>query len=274
MISIRTITHPTDFSDLSSKAFAHALAIALAARSRLHIVHVDRYASGALAFPHVRHLLVQWGLAEPDDPPSAISDALGVEIDNVRLTGQEATPAIIAYLHGHPSDLVVLGTHGREGIEHLLKGSVSETIFRRNPVPSLFTAPGTRGFVDPVTGDVRLKRVLVPVDFSPMPGRAIVAAQRFGRLLAGADPVLHLLHVGSRAPALHPTETHASTWPPVMLRSGNVVRSIVDAAIEFEVDLIGMPTAGHHGVFDALRGSTTERLIRHAPCPVLAFPTT
>jgi nucleotide-binding universal stress UspA family protein len=49
------------------------------------------------------------------------------------------------------------------------------------------------------------------------------------------------------------------------------VKSIVDAAIEFDVDFIGMPTAGHHGVLDALRGSTTERVIRHAPCPVFAL---
>jgi nucleotide-binding universal stress UspA family protein len=51
-----------------------------------------------------------------------------------------------------------------------------------------------------------------------------------------------------------------------------VVQSIVDAAIEFDADVIAMPTAGHHGVLDALRGSTTERVIRHAPCPVLALP--
>jgi nucleotide-binding universal stress UspA family protein len=49
------------------------------------------------------------------------------------------------------------------------------------------------------------------------------------------------------------------------------VEAIVDAAIELDVDLIAMPTAGHHGVLDALRGSTTERVIRHAPCPVLAL---
>ena len=60
--------------------------------------------------------------------------------------------------------------------------------------------------------------------------------------------------------------------PPVILRSGNVVQAIVDAAIELDVDVIGMPTAGHHGVLDALRGSTTERVIRHAPCPVFALP--
>jgi len=51
-----------------------------------------------------------------------------------------------------------------------------------------------------------------------------------------------------------------------------VVQSIVDAAIEFEVDLIGMATAGHRNPLDVLRGSTTERVIRHAPCPVLAIP--
>ena len=37
-------------------------------------------------------------------------------------------------------------------------------------------------------------------------------------------------------------------------------------------DLIGMPTMGHHGFLDALRGNTTERLLRQAPCPVLAVP--
>ena len=50
-----------------------------------------------------------------------------------------------------------------------------------------------------------------------------------------------------------------------------MVNTIVDTALELDVDLIGMPTAGHHGVFDALRGSTTERVIRHAPCPVFAL---
>jgi nucleotide-binding universal stress UspA family protein len=58
----------------------------------------------------------------------------------------------------------------------------------------------------------------------------------------------------------------------VILRTGDVVQSIVDAALEYDVDLIGMPTAGRHGIFDALRGSTTERVIRHAPCPVFAVP--
>jgi nucleotide-binding universal stress UspA family protein len=60
--------------------------------------------------------------------------------------------------------------------------------------------------------------------------------------------------------------------PPILLKSGNVVQSIIDTAIEFEVDLIAMPTAGHRGVFDMLRGSTTERVIRHAPWTGCTIP--
>jgi nucleotide-binding universal stress UspA family protein len=80
---------------------------------------------------------------------------------------------------------------------------------------------------------------------------------------------IDLLHVGSGAPVIRgagPTERPL----PVIIRYGSIVRSILDAALEYDVDLIAMPTAGHHGVLDALRGSTTERVLRHAPCPVYA----
>jgi nucleotide-binding universal stress UspA family protein len=270
MNAIRSIVHPTDFSDLSAAAFAHALRIALAARSKLHLLHVSQYdANEALAFPQAQRLLAQWGLSHEDDPPWTIASKLGIEVDNIRIKLQEPSQAIVDFLSEHGSDLVVLATHGRDGVAHWLHGSVAEAVFRRSAIPTLFIAPGARGFVDQVSGDVQLKRVLVPVDFSPPPGRAIAAIQHFGRLLTGATVAVDLLHVGEAAPRLRVASSSALL--PVILRSGNVVESIVDAAIEFDVDAIAMPTAGHHGVLDALRGSTTERVIRHAPCPVFAL---
>jgi len=270
MNAIRSIVHPTDFSDLSAAAFAHALRIALAARSKLHLLHVSQYdAAEALAFPHAQRLLAQWGLSGEDDPPWMIANKLGIEVENIRIKLQEPTQAIVDFLSEHGSDLVVIATHGRDGVSHWLQGSVAEGVFRRSAIPTLFIAPGARGFVDQVSGDVQLKRVLIPVDFSPPPYRAIEAIQRFGRLLTGANIAVDLLHVGEAAPPLRAASS--SALPPVILRSGNVVKSIVEAAIEFDVDFIGMPTAGHHGVLDALRGSTTERVIRHAPCPVFAL---
>ena len=270
MNAIRSIVHPTDFSDLSAAAFAHALRIALATRSKLHLLHVSQYdAAEALAFPHAQRLLAQWGLSDEDDPPWMIASKLGIEVDNIRIKLQEPTQAIVDFLSEHGSDLVVIATHGRDGVSHWLQGSVAEGVFRRSAIPTLFIAPGARGFVDQVSGDVQLKRVLIPVDFSPPPYRAIEAIERFCRLLTGANVAVDLLHVGEAAPPLRAVSS--SALPPVILRSGNVVKSIVDAAIEFDVDFIAMPTAGHHGVLDALRGSTTERVIRHAPCPVFAL---
>ena len=59
---------------------------------------------------------------------------------------------------------------------------------------------------------------------------------------------------------------------PVSVHTGDVISTILKIAAEQKVNLIAMPTAGHHGFLDALRGSTTERVVRHAPCPVLAVP--
>jgi hypothetical protein len=54
---------------------------------------------------------------------------------------------------------------------------------------------------------------------------------------------------------------------------GEVKETILHIAQERQADMIAMPTAGHQGFLDALRGSTTEQVLRQAPCPVLAIRT-
>ena len=61
------------------------------------------------------------------------------------------------------------------------------------------------------------------------------------------------------------------SWSRIQ-QHGDVVETIRAAAVETQADLIVMVTAGHEGILDALRGSTTEQVLRHAPCPVLAVP--
>jgi nucleotide-binding universal stress UspA family protein len=244
----------------------------LAARSALHVLHVAESDNDdeVTAFPHVRRILTQWGLIDENDAPLEVATKLGISVSNVRLDRQKPLRGILSFLDQYASDLVVLATHGREGLDRWLKGSVAETVFRRSAIPTLFVAPSARGFVSQVSGDIALRRVLVPIDHSPAPARAVEAVRRFAQLLTGTDITLRLLHVGNSAPVVHSTSSDPQGPLPVMLRSGNVVKSILDAAVEFEVDLIGMPTAGHHGVLDALRGSTTERVLHHAACPLFA----
>ena len=51
-----------------------------------------------------------------------------------------------------------------------------------------------------------------------------------------------------------------------------MVEEIIEAANEISADLIVMMTVGHEGILDTLRGSTSEQVLRHAPCPLLAVP--
>lgn len=270
---LQSIVHPTDFSELSARAFAHALRIAVATESALHVLHVEPQQPGeAGAFPQVRRILTQWGFIEEHETVPEIAAKLRFLVSNIRIDGSNPTRAILDFLDQHATDFLVLGTHGRDGLERLLVGSVAETVSRRSSIPTLFVGSSARTFVSEVSGDMTLRRVLIPVDHSPAPAGAVEAVRRFARILTGTDTGVVLLHIGTSAPMIFAGSGELESPQPVILRSGPVVRSILDAADEFEVDLIGMPTAGHHGVLDALRGSTTERVLRHAPCPVLAVP--
>ncbi|MEL6791783.1 MAG: universal stress protein, partial [Pseudomonadota bacterium] len=57
------------------------------------------------------------------------------------------------------------------------------------------------------------------------------------------------------------------------VRSGPIADTILEEAEAFDADLIVMATQGRQGFLDALRGSTTDQVVRKAPCPVLAVPT-
>jgi nucleotide-binding universal stress UspA family protein len=249
------------------------LRIALASKAKLHLIHVTPQEPDiALAFPHARRLLAQWGFCDNADTPSTIARKLGVSVYNTRIRSREPVQAILQVLRDTHFDLVVLATQGGKGITRWLKGSVAELIARHARAPTLFVAPGTRPFIGQVTGDVQIRRAIVPIDSLANAARAIALAKRVGDLLAGTDITLDLLHVGRSVPPVPAKSSKSAHLPPVMLRAGGIVKTIVDSAIEFDADFIAMATAGHRSALDPLLGSTTERVVRHAPCPVFAIP--
>jgi len=254
---IRTIVHPTDFSDASALAFAHALRIALAMRSLLYLVHVAESKDPGEydGFPHVRHVLAQWQLMDESDPPAVVGK-LGIKVAKIGLKPHDPLRALLHFLNGHPSDLIVLATHGRDGIAHWLHGSIAEELSRAAKLPTLFVPPTARGFVDQNTGKLYLSQVLVPVDHSPPPREALGTIREFVQSMEEQDAKIELLHVGESEPVIRWAD---GTIIPVSLRSGDVVSTILKAAEEQQADLIAMPTAGHQGFLDAVRGSTTQR---------------
>lgn len=166
-----------------------------------------------------------------------------------------------------------------------------------NPTPPAGAPPGNATAApDPATVELalELRQILVPLDFSAHAMKALHYATGFARL-SGAK--LILLHVTE--PIVYPSDFGYVPLPPntleenfqrdardrleavaaeqakagvtceVALRLGKPYHEIAAAAREHQVDLVVITTHGYTGLTHVLLGSTAERVVRHAPCPVL-----
>ncbi len=264
------IAHPTDFSPQSGVAFLHALRLALAAKGSLDLLHVGDHGQQDAwqSFPHVRQALSQWGVIEAQARPADIEPKLGIRISKIVIDGGEVLGAISDFLVSHRPDLVVVATHGRQGVNRWLNGSVSEQVSRRAHVPTLYIGPHSQSFVDIETGRMMLGRILVPVAAAPSPRRAFELLSSLLSPVGVSDRCFEPVHVIEATPD-NPQEAAGRR---IELLHGPVVETIVRVAGERGVDVIAMPTVGGHGFVDGLRGSTTSRVIARAPCPVLTLP--
>jgi nucleotide-binding universal stress UspA family protein len=266
------ILHPTDFSEASRVAFAHALAIALAQKAKLTLINASQDAPTVedwRRFPSVRGTLEDWGLLEAGSSRSDVFDKLAIRVKKVTVD-DSPVDAITDYLREHPSDLMVLATQQRSGLPRVLRDSVSGNVAHRSGIDALFVPEGSRGFVSPDDGSLSLKRILVPVDVSPDPAPTLEAAAWAAHWLGDAPVQVQLLHVGDAMP-----EVDLSNLSEVqvenVLRQGDPVDEILAAASEWDADMVMMSTDGRDGLLDIFRGSHAERVVRGAPCPVAAI---
>jgi nucleotide-binding universal stress UspA family protein len=270
-----SILHPTDLSDDSERVFTHALAIALRNKASLTILHVGKAGSERRwkEFPSVRGTLERWGLLEEGSSRSEVFSNLDVRVKKVNLASKRPLSAVLDYLDKHDTDLVVLATEGRGGLPRWIRPSTAEAIARSARTRALFFPRSARGFVSPENGSLSIRRILVPVDRHPDPAAAIFTTAKLSALSATKPVEAVALHVGSAAssPGVDFPGSESCAWLQIS-GVGDVVSVIVREAEDRSADLIVMTTEGHAGVFDALRGSVTEQVLRAAPCPVLAVP--
>jgi nucleotide-binding universal stress UspA family protein len=129
MISVKKILYPTDFSTYSTQAYFHAVALAEHHKASLTITYVYTPEQGATAKSgdgasdrnYWRNQLEQ---IRPVNP--------GIPVNHVFFEGDPATE-IARYARDAGMDLIVMGTHGRTGLERLLMGSVAEKVMREAP---------------------------------------------------------------------------------------------------------------------------------------------
>lgn len=269
----RFILHPTDFSGTSNLAFAHALRLAITNKADLSLLHVgeDSYEDWD-RFPAVRKTLERWNLIEPGTSRHAIKEKTGVGIEKVIAEQSDVVSSIVDYLDHRPIDFLVLATHGRDGLAAWIHPSIAEKIAHKAQVPTLFVPSNCHGCVSLETGEVTMRRVLVPVDHQPRADEAIERAMRALGAYGTEDASLVLLHVG--ATTMPPVSVPEGPWQVehVVIPSGDPATEITAFAAEAKSNVIVMVTEGVHGFLDVLRGTTTDKVLRHAPCPVLAIP--
>jgi nucleotide-binding universal stress UspA family protein len=265
------IFHPSDFSDASNIAFVHALKLAVLANGRLTILHAGAE-DGRQEFPGVRRTLERWEMLPPGSPEEAIF-SVGLDVRKIATPHSDPARAVLHYLGEHPHDLIVLTTHQRDGFDRWMHKQVAEPIARRSGEMTLFIPHGSEGFVSLESGAVSLRNILIPVDHLPDPQIAVDGAVSFAHALECHKLTFTLLQVGeeNRFPEVVMSERERWRWRKIY-KQGNVEREILQAADECRADLIVMTTRGHHGFLGALRGNTTERIVRNSTCPVLALP--
>ena len=154
MIQLARILLPADFSEFSSEATNYACAFAEQFDAELHLLHV-------LEIHHSTTPDLAMGLALPSrikESREAVEKALENVLDSKWAEGRKVVKAtaegppfleIIRYAKQHDVDLIVMGTHGRSALVHVLMGSVAEKVVRKAPCPVLTVRPEGHQFIMP-----------------------------------------------------------------------------------------------------------------------------
>jgi nucleotide-binding universal stress UspA family protein len=270
------IFHPSDFSPASEVAFVHALKIALQSKAKLDLMHVEPTLSPEkpywVDFPAVRTTLARWGVLPEGTQRQEVAKT-GLRVRKILKSSTDPVDTMLRHFHKSPPDIIVLTTHQRGGLARWLSKAVAEPLARRSGAMTLFIPQRGRGFVSLDDGTVALKRILIPIDHHPHPQTALRKALLLARGLDCAVGEFRLVHVGRPGTAPKIDLREDAGWScETVVRQGDVVDQILDEEAHWRPDLMVLATQGHMDFLDALRGSTTERVLRGVSCAVLAVP--
>lgn len=289
--AIRNVLAATDFSEAADASLPWAAHVARTHGARLHVVHVlspPMPVADFAAPPLTVDQELRAAAAQRMDELLAGEVLAGLDARSVLRDGTPSQ-AVLDVAGEVAADLLVVGTRGLTGFRHLLLGSTAERIVQRAKAPVLSVHPG-----DP-RPEHAMRTVLVPTDFSEDAEAALAAATRCLALTEEGTRVilLHVFHIPAEYRSYGMASGYArlgdemitavrgrleeladplratGTTVEVECAQGIPPEVIVRVATEREVDLVAMGTHGRAGVAHLLLGSTAERVVQHAGCPVL-----
>jgi len=301
MIEIRRVVCPVDFSDFSRRALDYAIAVANWYGSRLsvlyvyHVPPVGTALSSLPVAPAAETVMLSPGDREQlrqqlraFTPTDAVKN---VPVEFLVAEGDVPTEILG---EAQRADMLVLGTHGRSGFEHLVLGSVAEKVVRKAHCP-VMTIP--RAAPDATTAVPALfHHIVAGVDFSDASLQALKYALSLAEEADAHLTVLRVVEVprelaewaaeseegkgyverwtASALPRLHglvPDDARVYCHIEERIETGQAYREILRVAAEQSAGLIVIGAHGH-GVLDRMFfGSTAQHVVRQAVCPVLTL---
>jgi nucleotide-binding universal stress UspA family protein len=287
---------PTDFSRNADKALRFAVPLARQLGGKITLLHaIDWNVNAALlSAPGVVHAMnknaadAAYRLEKLAVPPELLEKTI-VRFAPPYVGIAEAAREL-------KMDLIVISSQGRTGLARVLLGSTAARVVRHASCPVLTVRPvGGAKVPGPKAAGLGpvIKRILVPVVFSEECDSAIRYATSLARMMGARLTLLHVVAPLPRNYTKYTAEIQeydaevkldakqklkalAAAVPPhvktqVLLRQGTPHSGIINATRQDRSDLIVLPTRGLKGLKYYLLGSTAEKVLRYAFCPVLTF---
>ncbi len=295
-MKIKRILFPTDFSEASNRALDHALVLAHRFEATLIMLYVEVLHGSdphnpRKDFPDLEPLFsflreqVSGHVENPDLP--IISGTIAIREESRR--GISAADEILNFAEEEDVDLIIMGTHGHQGLERFLLGSTTEKVVHGTQRPILTMGHGEDLFLQ-TSG--KYKRILFPIDYSDASHSAVLYGLHIAELNDAEVVFTHVNEPVLTSLAFFSGTIEEAEEDPELeqrselalhkflddklpknyefyLSSGSAHREIIKTAKDRNCDLIILADKGWTKLDRLLLGSTTEKLIRKSHVPVL-----
>ncbi|MGH9358235.1 MAG: universal stress protein [Terriglobia bacterium] len=291
MLKIEQILCPVDFSEVSKKAFEYAVSLAQRYKAKLYVQHsiepvtVFSYES----FPGWSEMyeILKSGAETSMSELMSLPGSQAVHPEPSILVGTPSE-SILNFAEKKSIDLIVMGSHGRRGMDRFVMGSVTDRVLRKAKCPVLAVRKPAHDFIKPGSEDaVQLRKITLGTDFSDHALRAFDYALSLAMEYQAELTLVHVLEDIPHDKELQPEidrltremeaaiPADASNWCTVktVVRIGKPYQEIIQLATESQADLIVLGIRGRNALDIALFGSTTHRVLQLGPCPVLTVRT-
>lgn len=287
MLKIQRILCPVDFFLASERAYDYAYSLAMHYGARLYLQHVVDVLMGSYpSYALPGNIYVELDKVAKERLENMLKLYSAKQVQQEAVVHKGLVPeSILSYAKDERIDLIVMGTHGRRGLSRLMMGSVTENVLRNASCPVLAVREPAHDFVNVGRSEepVRLRKILMCTDFSKSAGAALSYALSLSQEYNAELTLLHVIEgslgkqpagtegeVRQKLEMLVPADARNWCTAKTEVRTGKPYEEIIQLATEQQSDLVVVGVRGRSATDLAIFGSTTQRVLRLGPCPVLA----